>query len=151
MIVLEVGARLPTFTVQVDAGSMKVFSLLTADPNPIHWSASAVSRAGLGDRVINQGGLSAAYVVNAVAESLGDGVSILSTRFRFVAKAYAGDVLTGGGEVVAFDDGIGQLAVWLGRSPSELVLTGELSVSTRNVVASSAFPGEVIGVEPDSV
>lgn len=137
MITLEAGVSLPPFTVEVDAASMKVFSLITGDPNPIHWDTAAVSRAGLGDRVINQGGLNAAYLVSSVSAWLGGAGTVLSTKFRFLANAYAGDTLRGGGEVAEVDGDVAVLDLWLGRNESDLVLRGTISVTLPSVGTAS--------------
>jgi len=129
MTELHAGIRLPGFSQHVDAASMKVFSLLTCDPNPIHWDPMAVKRAGLGDSVVNQGGLNAAYLVNAVNEWLDPTMRITSTTFRFVANSFAGDMLIGGGAVVAVEEDVAVLDVWLGRSETDVVVRGSIHVA----------------------
>jgi len=129
MTELHAGIRLPGFSQHVDAASMKVFSLLTCDPNPIHWDPMAVERAGLGDSVVNQGGLNAAYLINAVNEWLDPTMRITSTTFRFVANSFAGDTLVGGGEVVDVAEGVAVLDVWLGRSQTDVVVRGAIHVA----------------------
>jgi len=137
MTELHAGIRLPGFSQHVDAASMKVFSLLTCDPNPIHWDPMAVERAGLGDSVVNQGGLNAAYLINAVNEWLDPTMRITSTTFRFVANSFAGDTLVGGGEVVDVAEGVAVLDVWLGRSQTDVVVRGAIHVALTGTPAVS--------------
>ena len=59
------GDEIPTFVVEsVSAENMKLMALLLRDPNPIHFDLDAVASAGLGSRVVNQGGTTLAYVYN---------------------------------------------------------------------------------------
>ena len=67
-----IGERLPGLAVTVEAAPMKPMALLLRDPNPIHLDPAAVARIGLGDRVINQGPLNAAYIWEMLERWLGD-------------------------------------------------------------------------------
>src|SRR5690606_31094993 len=61
---LRPGGTLPATRYQVEVGPMRVCSALMADPSPIHYDAEFVARIGRGDRPINQGTLTIAYLVN---------------------------------------------------------------------------------------
>lgn len=129
---LTVGAQLPVQRVEVRADAMKVFSLLTADPNPIHWDSAAVRAQGLGDRPINQGGLNAGYVANAVAAWAGSRTALRELRVRFRGSVAAGDPVDAGGEVVqTATDGCrvhAVLRVWLRDAAGTDVVVGTASV-----------------------
>ncbi|HEX9832741.1 MAG TPA: MaoC/PaaZ C-terminal domain-containing protein [Mycobacterium sp.] len=54
---------------EVDPQRMKVMALLLADPNPIHFDATAANRLGIADVPINQGPSTMALIYNAFAQS----------------------------------------------------------------------------------
>jgi 3-hydroxybutyryl-CoA dehydratase len=85
------GEVLPEQKVTVDAASMKVFTLVMDDPNPIHFDRQATEELGLGSRLINQGTLNMAYPVNVVAAWAGNVRRIRSFRCRFLGSVYEGD------------------------------------------------------------
>jgi acyl dehydratase len=120
---------LPEHTVLVEPGPMQVFSLLTRDPNPIHWDVAAVSALGLGDRPVNQGGLNVGYVVGAVSRWAGSRAAIRSVRVRFHGSVRAGDTVTAGGEVENVDGGLAHLRVWLRDESGADVVTGTATVA----------------------
>lgn len=121
---VSIGTPIPTVSTRVDSGRMKVFSLLTDDPNPIHWDVTAVAALGLGDRLINQGGLNVAYVVNAVAEWAGSPAKIRELKVRFLGNVFEGDEVRAGGTVVATEGNLVTLDVWLERSDGTACLRG---------------------------
>jgi acyl dehydratase len=96
---VKIGWTLPVQRVEVRAEAMKVFSLLTADPNPIHWDVAAVQAQGLGDRPVNQGGLNAGYVARAVTAWTNDTAALRTLQVRFRGSVAAGDTVTAGGTV----------------------------------------------------
>ena len=128
------GAELPTLRTMVMRGPMKVFSLLTGDPNPLHWDVNAVRAAGLGERPVNQGGLNVAYVVRVITEWAGSSAAIKELRVRFLGNVFAGDTVTAGGEVAEVEErgaGLGPRArvrVWLRNPGGDEVLTGTATV-----------------------
>ncbi|MFZ2177858.1 MAG: MaoC/PaaZ C-terminal domain-containing protein [Rhodococcus sp. (in: high G+C Gram-positive bacteria)] len=132
MSTASVGTEIPPVHVRVEAEPMKVFTLITEDPNPIHWDPDAVRAAGLGEQVINQGGLNVGYVLNAVTAWTGSRSSILGTRVRFLGNAFAGDDLVAGGEVASVDEcttpPIATLNVWLRRTDGAELVSGTVSV-----------------------
>lgn len=129
---VEVGNEILPFRVHVESAPMKVFTLITDDPNPIHWDPDAVSAAGLGDRVINQGGLNLGYVLNAVTAWAGSRRSIVGTQVRFLGNAFAGDDLVAGGAVARIDDSTtpstATLNVWLRHVDGTDLVSGTVTV-----------------------
>jgi len=128
MSAAEVGTEIPVRVTVIDAGRMKVFSLLTDDPNPIHWDREAVQALGLGDLLINQGGLNVGYVVNAVAEWAGGPDRIREVAVRFLGNVYEGEEVRAGGTVKALDDGLATLDVWLERPDGSRAVGGTIRV-----------------------
>lgn len=109
----EVGTEIPVQVTMIEPARMKVFSLLTDDPNPIHWDRDAVEALGLGDCLINQGGLNVGYVINAVADWAGGPDRIREVRVRFLGNVFEGEEVRAGGTVTAIDDGLATVDVWL--------------------------------------
>lgn len=132
MVAAVVGTEIPPFYVHVEAEPMKVFTLITGDPNPIHWDPDSVKSAGLGDRVINQGGLNLAYVLNAVTAWTGSRGSVIDTQVRFLGNAFAGDDLVAGGEVTDVNDSAAPptatVQVWLRESGGTELMSGTVTV-----------------------
>lgn len=99
---VEVGTALPeSVTAAVRADDIKVVALILRDPNPIHFDLDAVDRAGLGDRVVNQGGSTMAYIVNHLAEWAGSRAAIRSLTCSFRGNVLAGDDVSVGGIVTS--------------------------------------------------
>jgi acyl dehydratase len=129
---LSVGTRIPDREVDVRPESMRVFSMLTGDPNPIHWDVVAVRAQGLGDRPVNQGGLNAGYALAAVTAWAGSPAALREARFRFLGSVYGGDRVTAGGEIseVSADPAGVRVAlrVWLRTEAGTDVVTGSAVV-----------------------
>lgn len=124
---LRPGDELPATRYNVEAGPMKTFSVLMADPNPIHFDADFVSRIGRGDRPINQGTLNMAYLLNAVIAWLdGPDAAARIKRFtcRFGGSVYAGDDVVASGRVTEVESDEATMELWLDRADAERVLTG---------------------------
>lgn len=140
-ILVEIGATLPVQQVEVQAGAMKVFSLLTADPNPIHWDVAAARAQGLGDRPVNQGGLNAGYVARAVTAWTGDAAALRTLRVRFRGSVTAGDLVTSGGTITGVVRAGGHVRavvdVWLRDESGATVVDGTAEVE----LAASAADG----------
>jgi acyl dehydratase len=138
---VEVGAVLPVQRVEVQAGAMKIFSLITADPNPIHWNAAAVRALGLGDRPVNQGGLNAGYVARAITAWTGDTAALRTLKVRFRGSVAAGETVTSGGTItsVVRADGLVRAVVdvWLQDRNGATVVDGSAEVE----LAASAVEG----------
>jgi acyl dehydratase len=80
---------------------------LLRDPNPIHFDPEAVRRAGMGDRVINQGPINQAYLVNLVTRAAGGPDRLRSIQVRFLGNVLAGDRVECRGRVAAVDEAAG--------------------------------------------
>ena len=130
---VEVGTEIPAVAVDVRAEHMKVFSLLSFDPNPIHWDVAAVAAAGLGDRLVNQGGLNVAYVVNAAVAWAGGRERLRGFTVRFLGNVYADEVVTARGIVTGVSEESGgrvaELDVWLEREDGTKVVAGTATVA----------------------
>jgi acyl dehydratase len=142
---IEAGATLPELRVEVRADAMKVFSLLTADPNPIHWDIAAVRAQGLGDRPVNQGGLNAGYMGRVVTAWAGDPAALRALRVRFRGTVAAGDFVTAGGTVagVTREDGIVRavIAVWLRDEAGAEVADGTAEIEVPAAAADGMAEG----------
>ena len=101
---VTVGAALPeVVTAGVKAGDIKLMALILRDPNPIHYDLDAVARAGLGDRAINQGGSTMAYLVNHLADWAGSRAAVRSISCTFCGNVAAGDDVVTGGEITGVE------------------------------------------------
>ncbi len=87
----------------VNAEKMKTVAVILEDGNPIHWDLDAVKAHGLGDRVINQGPINLAYLIDAVVHSLGDPGAIRSVSARFTGVVREGDLVACAGQLVLDD------------------------------------------------
>lgn len=121
-----IGDALPEVKLLVEAGPMQVTTLLTDDPNPIHFDPEAVERLGLGMQVVNQGVLNMAYPINALLEAVdGDPARIAWVRVRFLGNVFAGDEVVAGGQVVSeVEDGVREVEIWLDVVRGERALAG---------------------------
>ena len=98
-----VGDALPPFTIpSVSPNAMKDWAVFLADPNPIHLDVEVVKAKGLGDKVINQGPINVAYMMNMLMAAF-PGAAIESMDSRFLDNVYAGDKVTASGRIVAID------------------------------------------------
>ncbi|ANY24384.1 MaoC family dehydratase [Gordonia terrae] len=108
----RVGDALPAFLVDsVDADKIRIMALIFQDPNPIHFNLEAVRDAGLGDRFVNQGGVTMAYIINMLTSWTGSRGSIRSLSTRFTANVFAGDAVEAGGTVTGVRHTDGQTLV----------------------------------------
>jgi 3-hydroxybutyryl-CoA dehydratase len=100
-----VGDTIPTFIISsVNPVAMQDWAVFLADPNPIHLDAEAVKAKGLGDRVINQGPINVAYMMNMLLAAF-PGASIEAMESRFLDNVYGGDKVVASGRITAVDDG----------------------------------------------
>jgi acyl dehydratase len=98
-----VGDSLPPFVINsVSPAAMKEWAVFLADPNPIHLDVEVVKAKGLGDRVINQGPINVAYLINMLLAAFPGG-RIESMDTRFLDNVYGGDTVTASGRVTAVD------------------------------------------------
>lgn len=98
-----VGDALPPFVIEsVSADAMKDWAVFLADPNPIHLDPAVVKAKGLGDKVINQGPINVAYMINMLLAAFPGG-RIEAMDSRFLDNVYAGDRVVAGGTITAVD------------------------------------------------
>ena len=97
------GDALPPFVVEsVSPDAMRDWSVFLADPNPIHLDVAVVKAKGLGDRVINQGPINVAYMMNMLIAAFPGG-RIERMDSRFLDNVYGGDKAVASGTVTAVD------------------------------------------------
>lgn len=116
----KVGDTLPALTMVADPATMAAWAPILRDPNPIHLDPAAVRARGLGDRVINQGPINVAYLINALLAAFPGG-TITALETRFLDNVFAGDTVTTRGTVVEAGERDGRL---LARCALELVVEG---------------------------
>jgi acyl dehydratase len=117
----------------VEPDKIRIMALILRDPNPIHYDLGAVRAAGLGDREVNQGGVTMAYVVNMLAAWTGSRAAVRSIDCRFSANVFAGDAVDVGGTVTAVHEGPGErlveCAVWADRGDGVRAVGGTATVA----------------------
>lgn len=93
------GTELPPFVInRVDTEAMKRWAVFLADPNPIHLDPEVVRAKGLGGRVINQGPINVAYMMNFLLMAIPGG-RIETMTSRFLDNVYGGEKLVAGGRI----------------------------------------------------
>lgn len=98
-----VGDALPPFTIpSVSPDAMKDWAVFLADPNPIHLDVEVVKAKGLGDKVINQGPINVAYMMNMLMAAF-PGAAIEAMDSRFLDNVYGGDAVVASGRITAVD------------------------------------------------
>lgn len=101
----QAGDELPSFVIErVDTEAMKRWAVFLADPNPIHLDAEVVKAKGLGDKVINQGPINVAYMMNLLIRAFPHG-RIETMTSRFLDNVYGGERVVAKGRVEAISDG----------------------------------------------
>lgn len=129
----EVGEELPVLVVTaVREEDIRMVALILRDPNPIHFDLEAVAKAGLGDRAINQGGSTMAYVMNALMSWAGSREALRRIDCSFRGNVAAGDDVVIGGRVTAVEQASeGQLVdldVWADVAGGRRAITGTARV-----------------------
>lgn len=122
------GESLPELRLTVEPGPMQIMTLLTEDPNPIHFDTNAVERLGMGNRLINQGVLNLAYPINVLLAMVdGDPARVAWIRVRFRGNVRAGDEVVAGGRVGELSPAghVREVAIWLDIANGERVLEGQ--------------------------
>lgn len=95
----DVGFELsPWSLTSVDPEKMKVLALLLADPNPIHFDASAALLATGSDRTVNQGPSSIAMLYNLIHINY-PGCHVRTLRARLAGNVLADDDVVATGVV----------------------------------------------------
>ena len=114
---IAVGTELPEKVISVDTEKMKTMAAILNDSNPIHWDVESVKALGMGDRVVNQGPINMAYVMNLLSEWSGGAEHVRRLKVRFMANVFAGDTVRAGGTVTGLREENGErladLDVWL--------------------------------------
>jgi 3-hydroxybutyryl-CoA dehydratase len=99
----SVGDTLPPFVIEsVSPQAMKQWSGFLADPNPIHLDVEVVKAKGLGDRVINQGPINVAYMMNMLMAAF-PGARIDAMDARFLDNVYGEDKAIASGTITAIE------------------------------------------------
>jgi acyl dehydratase len=130
------GTAIPPFVVEdVNADHIKLVALLLRDPNPIHFDRDAVRVAGLGDREVNQGGTTLAYIYDMLIAWTGSRAAVRRVGCQFRANVFAGDRVSAGGVVTAVRQvEEGQEAdceVWADRADGVRAIRGTATVLLR--------------------
>jgi acyl dehydratase len=129
-------AGIPDLVVDpVPREGMKLACALMRDPAPLHWDDEEVRRLGLGDRAINPGVISAAWVARMLGGWTGDYANVQRLRLRFLGRVHAEDRVTASGAVEPADRGAGADAPL--RVSVELRREG--SAGAETVIAGEAF------------
>jgi 3-hydroxybutyryl-CoA dehydratase len=98
-----IGNTLPPFVIEsVSAQAMQQWAVFLADPNPIHLDVEVVKAKGLGDRVINQGPINVAYVMNMLMAAFPGG-KIEAMDSRFLDNVYGSDKAVASGTITAIE------------------------------------------------
>lgn len=124
----RVGDSLPDFVVEcVSTEAMKQWSVYLADPNRIHLDPEAVRAKGLGERVINQGPINVAYMMNLLLAAFPGG-RIESMTSRFLDNVYGGERVVARGHVSAAAGGRYTCEVFLESDERGVVNTAVATV-----------------------
>lgn len=127
---ITVGTQIPPFEVaSVNGEHIRQMALILRDPNPIHFDLDAVAAAGLGDREINQGGVTMAYIIDMLTAWRGSGAALSRIKCRFRGNVCAGDAVTAKGMVTEVSDGTAVCDVWVELPDGTRVLDGTAAVS----------------------
>ncbi len=89
---IQVGDAIEGREILVLPESMRFWSVVLRDPNPIHLDPEAARAKGLGSRVINQGPANVALVINALLEAFPRS-RIEQLRVRFLDNVFAGETV----------------------------------------------------------
>ena len=134
---ISVGTELSPLRVDaVRRDDIKLMALILRDPNPIHFDLDAVAEAGLGDRAVNQGGATMAYVMNLLTGWAGSRAAIQRIRCEFRGYVFAGDDVEVGGRVTstrATDAGtVAEVDVWADVIGGRRAVLGSATVLIRD-------------------
>lgn len=127
---VAIGDKIPAYHVpNVGAGDIKLMALLLRDSNPIHFDLAAVASAGLGDREVNQGGTTIAYVMNMLELWTGDRSAIRNVSCSLRGNVFAGDDVALGGTVTDVAEGLATVDVWADVVGGKRVIVGTATVA----------------------
>lgn len=129
-----VGDTVPPLRVDaVEADKIRIMALVLQDPNPIHFDLDAVRAAGLGDREVNQGGVTMSYVMTMLVAWAGSRAAVRTVDCRFSANVFAGDAVDIGGTVTAVRADAGEhlvdCDVWADRGDGVRAVAGTATVA----------------------
>lgn len=111
----------------VEPEYIRLFTQISGDRNPLHYSEAAAKASRFGEIVV-QGGVTSAILNAVVAEDLpGPGTVFLQVDWKFTAPVRPGDTITGAVEVleVREDKPITKLATTVRRQDGVLALQGQ--------------------------
>lgn len=124
-----VGSTIPPFRVQDVSGEhIRQVALILRDPNPIHYDLDAVAGAGMGDREINQGGTTMAYIIDMLAAWSGSAANVTKIKCRFRGNVRAGDTVLASGRITAVDGNLADCEVWADLADGTRVIDGTATV-----------------------
>jgi acyl dehydratase len=130
---VSAGTDLPELKVAVDTEKMKTMAVILRDSNPIHWDVDSVKDLGMGDRVVNQGPINMAYVMNMLTNWAGGAERLRRLKVRFLANVLAGDTVRAGGTVTGVREEGGEklvdVDVWLDVDGGSRALSGIATVA----------------------
>ena len=115
----------------VSAERMKTMAAILQDPNPIHWDVEVVKQLKMGDRVVNQGPINMAFLVNTITDWTDDPGSLRELTIRYQSNVFAGDVVHCEATVEAREDGGARLSLRETVAETE-VITGTAVVALRS-------------------
>ena len=114
----------------VSTEAMKTMAAILQDPNPIHWDVEVVKALGMGDRVVNQGPINMAFLVNTITSWTGDPGALRSLTIRYQANVHAGDTVRCEASVNDRTTGSAELTL-LESVDGTPVISGSASVALR--------------------
>lgn len=118
----------PHVILSVESQRMKTVAALLDDPVPIHFDIEATEGLGLGNRLVNQGPINVAYLLEMISRFAGGHDRIRTFEVRLLGSVYDGDRVTCTGTVTAID-----------RTASTATLEAEATVGSRPVLTASAL------------
>lgn len=132
VVALRVGDELEPFVVEaVDDQRMKTMAALLDDPNPIHYDVELNRRLGYGDKPINQGPITMAYMMNVVVAAVG-AAAVRRFNCRFLGNVFGGERVECRGRVTAVDEEARTADLELTATAGERqVLAGTATVALR--------------------
>lgn len=124
-VTIRIGDRIPSWAVEsVDPARMRTMAAILRDPYPVHWDRSANEAMGLAGRVINQGPLNLAYIVNMLLHWAGP-ECIRRLTVSFSRPVLDGDHVVAEGRVRALEvlgqESVARCDVWLERNGEHVV------------------------------
>jgi acyl dehydratase len=115
---------------RVDPLRMKTVAALLDDPVPLHFDIGAVEDLGLGNRLINQGPINVAYLLEMVSRFAGGHDRIRTFVVKLLGSVYEGERVICLGTVVAVDEEAGTATLDLeAQVESRPVLSGSAEIS----------------------